>query len=116
MNWSDLLQQSIASLGGQGSSLPEILKSVLAGDGLQSILAKLREAGLNEHVSSWLDPKRLNLPISTDQLQAALGNEQVRKLAASLGLPVDSLLAALREHVPQAASASSEETDDNDKS
>ena len=48
-----------------------------------------------DHVRSWLDQNRQNLPISTDQLQAALGIQQVQELAGSLGLPVDKLLAVL---------------------
>lgn len=81
------------------------IKNALGGDGLQSILGKLQEGGLAEHVSSWLDQNRQNLPISPEQLQTALGSQKVRDLAASLGLPIDKLLALLSEHLPKEASA-----------
>jgi uncharacterized protein YidB (DUF937 family) len=115
MSWNDLLQQSLGSLMGQGSPLPALVKNALTGQGLQAVLAQLQQAGLGEHVSSWLDQNRSNIPVSADQLRAALGNEQVQKLAASLGLPVDQILAALTQHLPQAASESARDTEDNDK-
>jgi uncharacterized protein YidB (DUF937 family) len=43
------------------------------------------------------------LPISEEQLRAALGDEHVQQLAKSLGIPVDQVLPALVAHLPQAA-------------
>ena len=40
------------------------------------------------------------MPITADQLRAALGNGQIQQLAASFGLPVDKVLASLAEHLP----------------
>jgi uncharacterized protein YidB (DUF937 family) len=106
MSWSDALKGSIGSLLNQAeaAALPELFRNAVGADGLQSILTKLQEGGLGEHVRSWVDQNRENLPISAEQLRAALGNEQVQQLATSLGLPVDRLLNVLAEHLPQAAS------------
>jgi uncharacterized protein YidB (DUF937 family) len=52
-------------------------------------------------VASWLG-NGANLPVSVDQLRAALGDEHVRQLAASFGIPVDQLLAQLSQHLPAA--------------
>ncbi len=95
------------------------IEKVLGDTGLQSILGKLQAGGLAEHVSSWLDQNRQNLPISSEQLQTALGSQQIRDMAASMGLPIDKLLALLSEHLPKAAStppdtdASEDETRQN---
>ena len=88
------------------------INKVLGGDGLQSILTQLQASGLAEHVSSWLDQNRQNLPISPEQLQEALGSQKVREMAASLGLPIDKLLALLSEHLPKEASAPPESEPD----
>jgi uncharacterized protein YidB (DUF937 family) len=107
MSWSDAIKGSLGSLLGQAeqAALPAIVNRVLGPEGLQAILGKLQDGGMADHVRSWLDQNRQNLPISTDQLQAALGNQQVQELARSLGLPVDKLLAVLAEHLPAAATA-----------
>lgn len=69
--------------------------------GLQGIVSKLEAAGLGDQVKSWLGNGE-NLPISADQLRAALGNEQVQQVARQLGLPVDAALNMLAKHVPDA--------------
>ena len=40
------------------------------------------------------------MPISADQLKAALGNAQVQQLAAHFGLPVDKILATMADKLP----------------
>jgi uncharacterized protein YidB (DUF937 family) len=40
------------------------------------------------------------LPITADQLRAALGNEQIQQLAAHSGLPMDKILATVAENLP----------------
>jgi uncharacterized protein YidB (DUF937 family) len=106
MSWSDALKGSLGTLIGQveQSALPAIMNQALGQEGLQTILAKLQQGGMAEHVQSWLDQNRQNLPISTDQLRTALGNQHVQQLAQSLGLPVDKLLSVLAQHLPEAAS------------
>jgi uncharacterized protein YidB (DUF937 family) len=107
MSWIDALKGSLGTLLGEAeqAGLPSIMKKALGEEGLQSILGKLQEGGMADHVRSWIDQNRQNLPISAEQLQAALGNQHIQDLAKSLGLPVDKLLAVLSEHLPQAASA-----------
>jgi uncharacterized protein YidB (DUF937 family) len=106
MSWADALKGSLGTLLGQAeqTALPAIMKKALGEEGLQSILGKLQEGGMADHVRSWIDQNRPNLPISAQRLQAALGSQHIQDLAKSLGLPVDKLLAVLAEHLPQAAS------------
>jgi len=88
---------------------PALVSAVLAktnlGD-LQGLVAKLQQGGLHEQVQSWLGNGE-NLPVTADQLRAALGNEQVQQLARQLGLPVDAALNLLAEHVPTAVDQAS---------
>jgi uncharacterized protein YidB (DUF937 family) len=62
-------------------------------------LDKLQQSGLGPQVSSWLGDGK-NLPITADQLKAALGNEQIQQIAADFGLPMDKILATVAEHLP----------------
>lgn len=119
MSWTDSLSGSLGNLLGQAGqgAVPAIIRKALGEEGVQSILAKLQDGGMAEHVRSWLDENRKNLPISPEQLQAALGSQQVRDIAKSLGLPIDKLLSLLSEHLPDAAgepaTPDSQPTDDS---
>jgi uncharacterized protein YidB (DUF937 family) len=89
---------------------PEMINAALAKTGLsdlQGLIAKLEAGGLGAQVKSWLGDGR-KLPVSPEQLRAALGNEQVRQLAERFGVPVDEVLKFLSEHLPGAVSAASE--------
>jgi uncharacterized protein YidB (DUF937 family) len=66
---------------------------------VQGLLDKLQQSGLGPQVSSWLGDGK-NLPITADQLRAALGNEQIKQIAANFGLPMDKILATIAEHLP----------------
>ncbi|HWB44009.1 MAG TPA: YidB family protein [Hyphomicrobiaceae bacterium] len=105
MSWSDALKSSLGDILGQAeaTALPALMNRLLGADALQSMLAKLQEQGLGEHVQSWLDENRQNIPVSAEQLRQALGNEHVQQLAASAGIPVDKVLAVIAQYLPQAA-------------
>jgi uncharacterized protein YidB (DUF937 family) len=112
---SNLLQQGV---GGQSGSIIGQLLGGLGGTpqqgtattapnsgGLASTLETLAANGLAEEVGSWLGNNK-NLPVTPEQIKAALGSEQVHQLAASAGLPVDEFLKHLADHLPEAASQS----------
>lgn len=107
MGWSDTLKGVVGNMVGQAeqAALPDLIKSVLGNEGLQTILAKLQSAGFAEQVQSWFDKNRNNLPITADQIRTALGDEHVQQIAKSLGIPVDAILAALAEKLPEIANA-----------
>jgi uncharacterized protein YidB (DUF937 family) len=50
-------------------------------------------------VQSWLG-NGANLPVSPDQLRAALGSPQVAELAQHFGVSPDAALKLLSEHLP----------------
>jgi uncharacterized protein YidB (DUF937 family) len=86
----------------EAAAVPALISSVLAktnlGD-LNGLVAQLQQGGLNTQVSSWLG-NGANLPVSSDQLRAALGSQQVQELASHFGLPVDKALELLSAHLP----------------
>jgi len=88
---------------------PSILAQALAknnmGD-LQGILNKLQEAGLNKQVASWLSDNK-NIPVTKEQLRAAINDKQLQEIARSLGIPVDQALDVLTKYLPAAVDQAS---------
>ena len=86
----------------EAAAMPALISAALAktnlGD-LQGMVAQLQQGGLGEQVQSWLG-NGANMQITPDQLRAALGNDQVKQLAAHFGIPVDAALKMLAEHLP----------------
>lgn len=74
--------------------------------GLGGMLETLCANGLADHVASWAGNGQ-NLPVSPDQIRAALGSEQVQQMAQSAGLPVQEFLQHLTDHLPAAAATAS---------
>ena len=104
MGLFDSLSGGLKNVLGQAeaAALPALISAVLAKTDLgnmQGLLNKLQQSGLGPQVASWLGDGK-NIPITADQLRAALGNEQIEQLAASFGLPVDKVMASLAEHLP----------------
>src|SRR6266550_8713133 len=101
MSILDSITTALKGAVGQGAAAqgPDLISSMLASFGdLQGIVAKLQQGGLTEQVKSWLG-NGANLPVTADQLRAALGDERVRQVAASFGIPVDQLLGQLSQHL-----------------
>lgn len=93
----------------EAEALPSVVTAVLAKTGiggLRGIVEKLRQAGLDEQVKSWLSNGN-NLPVTADQLRAALSNEQVQQIVRQLGLPVDAALKLLAQQLPTAVDRAS---------
>ena len=93
----------------EAAILPVVLSEVLGkGDqgGLSAIVAKLQQAGLGDQVKSWIGNGH-NLPITSQQLQDALGSDVVKQLAAKFGIPVDQLGPVLAQILPTAVDQAS---------
>ena len=91
------------------AAVPALINAALAktnlGD-LGGLVNQLQQGGLGPQVQSWLG-NGANMSITPDQLRAALGNDQVRQLAAHFGLPIDQVLNLLAEHLPTAVDQAS---------
>jgi uncharacterized protein YidB (DUF937 family) len=104
--FGDLIGGVLKGLAGQqgqaGGGLGGILGQVLANTDLGSLgglLTQLQKSGLGPQVNSWLG-NGANLPISVDQLRQALGDDTIRQIAKSFGIPVDQLLNTLSQTLP----------------
>jgi len=67
--------------------------------GLPALLARFEAAGLGHIAHSWVGPGP-NLPLSADQLHAAIGDAQVADLARWSKLPPRDILPLVAEHLP----------------
>ena len=94
-------------LGGSSNPLASGLLQMINNHpgGLQGLVQSFHEKGLGEIASSWVSTGQ-NLPISAEQIQSVLGNEQVQQLAAKAGISPDlagsslaSLLPTLIDHL-----------------
>jgi uncharacterized protein YidB (DUF937 family) len=86
----------------EAEAAPALISAVLAKTNLgnmQGLVAQLQQGGLGNQVQSWLG-SGANLPVSPDQLRAALGSDQVRQMAEHFGVPPDAALKLLSEHLP----------------
>jgi outer membrane protein OmpA-like peptidoglycan-associated protein/uncharacterized protein YidB (DUF937 family) len=87
--------------GGNASSLLSGLFSYIdeQGTGLKGVLDRFQQAGLGDSVSSWLsgNPK----PISTENLERAIGSNTISAIASKAGLSVATASSALAFMFPK---------------
>lgn len=96
---------SLAGTGGgeaqQGGLLAVVGKLIAQQPGgLQGLIGAFERNGLGGLAASWVGTGA-NLPISAEQLQSALGSQQIGSLAASLGFSPQDASAKLASMLPQ---------------
>ena len=93
--------------GGGNAMLMQVIGALLQGQGgggamggLGGLLQQLQQGGLGEAAQSWVSTGQ-NLPVSPDQLQAALGADRIGALAQQVGMPAGDLSSQLAQYLPQ---------------
>lgn len=69
--------------------------------GIEGVVAQFEQTGFGQQVKSWVGAGQ-NLPITTEQIQQALGSDRVKELAAKYGLPIDKVVQLLAQNLPTA--------------
>lgn len=87
---------------GSQSSLASAVLSMLSnqGGGISGLLQQFNSKGLGNIVSSWISTGQ-NLPITGEQVQSGLGEEQVRAIAAKAGISPEAASSGLAQILPQ---------------
>src|SRR5438132_14246387 len=86
---------------GEAAPLIGILSGLLAqSGGLQGLANKFSQSGQGNTFSSWVGMGE-NQPISSDQIQKCLGSDQVKALAAKMGIDPAQALNLLAEFLPK---------------
>jgi len=97
--------QALAGQAGQQQAGGLDLMGLAAGllnqhGGLPGLLQQLQSSGLMEQVQSWVSTGA-NLPVSGEQITAALGSDSVAQMAQQTGLSHGELGAQLAQYLPQ---------------
>jgi uncharacterized protein YidB (DUF937 family) len=105
---SGLLGQILGSLSGEqqqsGPAVHSALSDVLnlqSSDGIGSLLEQARSTGFGQHVESWIGGGN-NLPITAEDVQNLLSNQQVDALIQRTGLPVEAIMPLVAKLLPHA--------------
>lgn len=86
----------------EAAAAPALISAALAKTNLgnlQGLVAQLQQAGLGQQVQSWLS-NGSNMPVTADQLRAALQSDQVKQIAEHFGVDPNTVLNLLAEHLP----------------
>jgi uncharacterized protein YidB (DUF937 family) len=67
--------------------------------GLQGLLGQFQENGMAEQVQSWIG-SGANLPINADQVQQALGGDQLAAVAEQAGIPPEHASSGIAALLP----------------
>ncbi|MCE1241642.1 YidB family protein [Oryzomicrobium sp.] len=102
-----LTGQVLGSLSGEGAQRPAgLADAILAlvndpqSGGLRGLIGAFEQQGLGDIVSSWIGTGQ-NQPVSAEQVQSALGSEQVDAIAQKLGVTSQEASGHLAELLPQ---------------
>lgn len=92
------------ALGGMlgGKQDPAAMLAGLLSDagGLQGLMGKFQSAGFGDHFSSWVGTGE-NQPMNADQVQSAVGLDEIQRLASKLGMQSHTVLPLLAQFLPQ---------------
>ena len=86
-------------MGGLLGSLLPALGGMLAGGGLQQVLSGFQANGLSAQTDSWIGTGA-NEPISGEDVRKAVGEEELAKIAAQLGVSEDEAADAVAQVLP----------------
>jgi uncharacterized protein YidB (DUF937 family) len=96
---------NLAGGQGGGQNMQAMLMQLVMGmiqnqpGGLGGLLGKFQQAGLTEQADSWVSTGQ-NLPISGNQLEAALGADEIGNIAQQMGMSTGDASGALANLLP----------------
>jgi len=97
---AEKLAGSTTGGGGEQGLVTSILEMLSSRQGgLSGLVGAFQHSGLGDIVSSWIGTGQ-NLPVSADQIQQVLGNEQIQALAQKVGIPTESAGPRLAQLLP----------------
>jgi uncharacterized protein YidB (DUF937 family) len=104
--FTTLAEMVVTGFGNPDSTQAKLANAVVKkfqtndGAGLTAILQQLESKGLGQVVQSWVGTGP-NQPISSEQIEKALGSEQIQQLAAHIGVSPDVIRSHLAEILPK---------------
>jgi uncharacterized protein YidB (DUF937 family) len=102
-----LLDSILSAVSGRGDTSSEgnqllgVLSGLLAqSGGLQGLASKFSQSGQGDAFSSWVGMGE-NQPVSSNQIQEALGSDQIRAIATKMGVDPNLASQFLAEYLPK---------------
>jgi len=86
--------------GGKAGMMDAIGGLLGGGGGIGGLVEKFTKGGLGETIGSWVGTGS-NLPVSAEQIQSVLGNEQVKSIAGKLGISTEDASKSIAAFLPQ---------------
>lgn len=106
--FGNLLGNLEGVVNGQSGAASQLFSDALSDmGGYQGILNQLQQSGLGDKIDSWVSANAGNLPVSADEIKAALNNDQLQQLAAKFGVPLDQVADLVAQHLPEAVDQAS---------
>ncbi len=88
--------------GAVGAGVATVLNDFIRKQGgVRGVLSQFEKQGLGPTIRSWIGTGE-NHPITADQVQRAVGYDNLQKLGAQLGLSPDQAASKLAEYLPSA--------------
>ncbi len=105
MGLLDAIKTATGTAPAADTSQPSLVSAVLSTlasqpGGIPGLVQQFNSKGLGGIISSWVGTGQ-NLPISPEQVQSALGSEQVETIAAKAGISPDAAKSGLAQYLPQ---------------
>ncbi|THD48342.1 MAG: DUF937 domain-containing protein [Bradyrhizobium sp.] len=79
------------------TALPAALAKTNLGD-MQGVVTQLQQSGLGSQVQSWMNGGSVS--VTPQQIESALGSDQVKQIAQHFGVDPSSALNVLAQHLP----------------
>ncbi len=99
--FDSLASNMLGKLGGEKGAIAQVAIDLFnQNGGLAGVLQKLRTAGFDDEVASWIS-KGSNLPITAEQIVQALGNYTMQQAASKLNMNAQDISAKIAEYLPQ---------------
>jgi len=93
--------QAQAGQGAQEKSLIEGVVDMFKGEGVNGMVQRFREKGLEETVKSWIGTGA-NQNITANQVRDVVGQEKISQLAGQTGMSEEKVATVLTEVLPDA--------------
>jgi uncharacterized protein YidB (DUF937 family) len=104
MGFLDSILSAVSGRGdtsSEGNQLLGVLSGLLAqSGGLQGLASKFSQSGQGDAFSSWVGMGE-NQPVSSNQIQEALGSDQIRAIATKMGVDPNLASQFLAEYLPK---------------
>lgn len=95
---------SVASsiLGGNQSSAVQLIQSLLQSQGgIEGLLAKFQQGGLDDLLKTWISNEEENAPVSSEQITNVFGQENLQAAAQEAGVDEGEAGNLLAEFLPK---------------